>query len=319
MYVKSDFWETLSNEEKKKLTSPITLMEEIVSESPYWLSDFDVEVTKGKVAPNFRCERELIFILLGFLSLEELVALGSYCKEECKKGSVGDVFYNSLYAQCIKRSPKIVAAEAAYLSWLKSSFSYLRHAGSSIVMTNGWYRSTLLIRISSCFSTFGGDGEKTSRVATALSRLSGWAPACLASMKLEVEALSRLKSYLEGKKEYNNWEYFCRKVSDFCNKSVHYKNALGKMSCFVEFLEKGDQSSFLQERPFLFDFEKSDKDFFAFPRSLWDMSSLCEKDPELAIKIEEGLSHLSQCGYLGSQSVEELQEVESIVLGLKSP
>ncbi|WP_213357907.1 hypothetical protein [Chlamydiifrater phoenicopteri] len=319
-YIKKQVWEALSPEERNVIIRPSSVMEEILYIRAYWPSGFKEEHEKSSgVAPSFRCERELLFVLLGFFSVEELLDLRAFCKEFQSKNTsvINEETSSKCYAECIKKYPQLVAAEAAYLSWLKESYSYLGDVKSSIFRSSSWYRSAFINRLIFGSSIFEGM-EKIRKVATVLAKLSGWGPACLASLKIEKEALDTLKAFLEKNKESDNWEFFQSKVSEFNAHAVFHKNALGDLGCFAEFVEKGKQSSCFQGEATEFTFEKSDKNFFSSPGGLWEMHAFCEQDAELAAKIEEGLSSLSQAGYVGAQTIEELQNFERIVLGLTS-
>ncbi|WP_213318560.1 hypothetical protein [Chlamydiifrater volucris] len=318
LYVKEDVLSQLTSpDEALKFQCPRQAIQHIIESTMpnYWNYGIGVhpESSYGLKDGEFlRAKREYPFVLLGFFSLKELKELEAFCKVEMSLNKGGDSrFYNALYAKCIKKYPKIVAAEAAYLSWMQDAFPYQSNASYGIFLDAWRYRSALFARISSFIKYLpSGKNEKS---LLFFESLSGLGAVCLSNFLLKPEDLESISSC---KNDFlDDWSLFCRKTSEYCSKTIFYRHVYGDLKYFMEFLEKGGDSSFFKERADSFCYKKESKNFFKSPGSLWDMGSLCANDPELMTKIEEGLSYLDNCGYLGSQSTEEIKHFERVVLG----
>ncbi|WP_213318555.1 hypothetical protein [Chlamydiifrater volucris] len=313
LYVKESVWETLSNEEKSRLSSPLSVIQEISSKKIAWPSVIHEEIV-GQLSDNQRCGRELSFILMGYFSMDEISEISEFCQEE--RGYIDPSEASSsdlLYAKCIKRWPRLVAVEATWICWLRSSFSYLGDAKEAIFKNKGEYKNFFFRWLKIAASPFKVNTVRV--VASILEKFSGAVPASLSVFCLDEINLRALKAYME-ENNCDNWDFFCRKVSEFCDQAVRYDPIFGSMFGFVSYLSQGKEEYFLQKQEPLFSYEKSDTNFFISPESLWDMQSMCNKDPELLAKIEEGLSYLYQSGYLGNESPEEVRSFEKVVLGL---
>ncbi|WP_348660508.1 hypothetical protein [Chlamydiifrater volucris] len=281
-----------------------------------WLSDVHLEL-EGKSKRSIfriqlRCERELIRVLAGFLSIKELEEIAALHEEEkATSSSFGKIgFYNTLYAKCIKKNCKLVTAEAAYFSWIRCSFPYLAKDKDVMFRSRFYYRSVLFSKI--CF--FVRQIKNNKEEAELLEKLSGWQIASMSKLDLHIRSLNLIAKYRE---QLSDWDFFCKKMSEYCAHTVFRKDAFGSLAGFLNYVQKGEDSDIFKEEEFEFSRDDVSESFFDAPEPLWDLSPLCEEDPELLGRIEEGLALLGNYGYLGEQTIEELQEFERIILGLK--
>ncbi|WP_213357902.1 hypothetical protein [Chlamydiifrater phoenicopteri] len=294
---------------------PATMAKTISTEGVLWPFEAKVEALyEHNVGAGAYCrsQRELFFILLGFFSRNEFESINDIYQGEWRNSEqIDSHFYNRVYARCIKVHPKIVAAEAAYFFWIKQSFPYLGKITCSI-FSSSLYQSTFF----SCVTDFvknplyGG----RDRVFYWIEKLSGWIPACLSV--LQTDPLTKGILSCPEKVDWN-WEFFCKKVSEFCREAVFYGRAFGDAQSLLDFVENGQHSSKFQEERLSFIYEESAHDFFELPNSLWDIGKLCESDSELMSKVEEGLDSLYDSGYVGNSPVEEMKEFERMILGVK--
>ncbi|WP_213357913.1 hypothetical protein [Chlamydiifrater phoenicopteri] len=263
---------------------------------------------------ELRCGREWICILLGFVSIKELEEIVEIYNQERSLVRVeGSEFCNSLYAKCIKKCPKLITAEAAYFSWIKDAFPYLAKDESAVFRLKSLYRFSLFNKIRVFVDLIS---ENEPEEMPLLEKMSGWQVAGLSKLYLDIRSLSLISKY---KNQLSDWDHFCRHISEYCRHTVFRKKAYGSLSGFLNFVQKGMNSDIFKEEEFAFATNEEPTSFFDSPRPLWDMGTLYEEDPELRDSIEEGLALLSNYGYLGETSIEELQEFERVILGLKKP
>ncbi|WP_213318551.1 hypothetical protein [Chlamydiifrater volucris] len=260
---------------------------------------------KGDIAVSGRSKRELSFILLGFLSLEELKEISRIYEEESRKGVKNP---SAVYAKCIEKYPQIVAAEAAYFSWLRHSFSYLSKADASIFKKSSVYRTEFF----SVIKDFWGQTKACSTLLL-LEKFSGWLPAVLSVFQ---EDRSKGVSVCPKGVQWD-WDSLCRKASDYFRYTLLHGESFGNANDLLDFTEKGSGSRKFRERRLQLKIRCSDQDFLSNPKPLWDLRSFCSKKSELSTKIEEGLAFLNDCGYLGEENVADLQDFERTILGLK--
>ncbi len=309
-YLKSAYgWEDIGEEEKKLYLDPLNVARVIAEEQNLWLSLTGTELFYrkdiGKAIRN-RCSRELFYVSLGFLSLKELQEIDALY-ERCPT----DSDYRELYADCIKKYPQLVAAEAAFFMWIKESFPYLALAKDAVFRDADGYRKKFFSYRHAFLNPFFS--KKEEKVRHWLEKFTGWGPVCLASIQVRYRDQERLSDC----DRRLNWDSFCRSIPAFYRQAIFREGVSGRWECFLEFMDKGDQSSWLATQEEALDIPKEETNFFVSPKSLWDMKDLCANDAELAAKIEEGLAALHQAGYLGEWSVEEIQNFERGILGLK--
>ncbi|WP_348664251.1 hypothetical protein [Chlamydiifrater volucris] len=317
-HVKPSMLGCLTDLEREESKNPWLVLKCLASKKCYWPSSVHVESNclDADFAVVQRCKRDWMFVLLGFLSWNEIADMALFCKTETDKerketGQVSLSFENSLYARCIKRCPNVVAAEAAFFAWMKNSFSYTAKAYSSIFRNLCGYRSSILVRLETFVKSCPDNALE--KVIPILERFSGWGPVCLSNFVLDFKTLDSLPDDIV---ENIDWPTFCKKASDFCNKTVFLENSFGNLTRFKSFVQEDSLGLFsVNKIPFVY--KESAYDFFCSPMPLWDMKSLCNEDKELLNKIEEGLTALSNCGYLGEQSLEDIQNFERLVLGLQ--
>ncbi len=304
-------WDGVEEKERPFCSNPLSIAKAIARDQKVWLSLVKTEsfyIRDVSKAVSHRCVREMAYVFLGFLSLSDLQDINAM------EGSMmgrGDEEYNKLYAKCIKKYPQLVAAEVAYFMWIKAAYPYLAYASEAVFRDSKKYKREMFIRLHTFLGEFSS--KKEEKVRPWLERFVGWGPACLASFQLSYGAEQSLEVY-EDKWE---WDLFCRKIPEFCRLSMLRKDACGEWTCFIEFMRKGNQSSWLTQEEFAFEIAKEEDNFFDAARPLWNMQELVDKDAELGAKIEEGLSLLSESGYLGDWSVEEMQDFERTLLGLR--
>ncbi|WP_213357906.1 hypothetical protein [Chlamydiifrater phoenicopteri] len=310
-YVKKGVWNILEDFEKLYYQSPLACAEVIAGESVSWASFVQEEFlgqSRVEGAVSRRSQRELAFVFLGFLTWDELKGISNLWEAAEAKGTYD---LDELYAKCIKKYPRIIAAEGAYFSWIGSSFPYLGNARSAIFQDAFKYKMSFFLRL----SYFVKSCPEESKKFVPLTRcLSGLAPACLASLELGHVSASDICK-LRREKLWS-WEFFCQKVSEFCRESVFYENTFGNWESFLKFVEEGSEV-FSSEKKFAFDYQREEENFFSTPLSLWDLFTICEEDGDLLDKIDEGLMALQEFGYLGNMTVGEIQNLELIILGLK--
>ncbi|WP_213319082.1 hypothetical protein [Chlamydiifrater volucris] len=311
-YIKEDVWEILRDSERLYYQSPLSCIEGASGERISWLSSVQEEfLGKNRVdsAIARRCQRELAFILLGFLSWEELEGINNLWEQ-----AEDHRFYSEdkLYAECIKRYPNLVAAEGAYFAWIKQAFPYLSRAKSASFWDATRYRVSFFFHLNFFVKNCPEDSRRCFPI---LQCLSGWGPVCFSNFELGDIRRSNIRKLRE--KENWSWDFFCRKVSEFCRDAVFHEGGLGNWECFLEYVDYGVESSLSKKKKFSFFYEKADQGFFETPIPMWDLFSLCESDPMLVDKIDEGLSALENCGYLGEMSVKDIQDLEMTILGLK--
>ncbi|WP_213357910.1 hypothetical protein [Chlamydiifrater phoenicopteri] len=306
--------------EQAKYVSPSFAAKEFARVTEFWPQGDkpEIQFKEGDRAAEERSKRELMFILLGFLSFEQLEDINKMYQEG-RRGKVGDnVWLNELYAKCIKKYPKLVAAEAAYFAWIKSSFPYLLVSSHAVFHERGNYRAAIFLYLDRFLRNSRGSENK--KALSFLEKFAGFVPACFAVFQTApwTMGLSVCPHDVGW-----DWSSYCRNVTEFCKWKVLEKRAFGDGEALRRFIEeereeivRGGSEIYLNGKDATFG-RQVDCDFSEKPRALWDMASLCNKDKELREKIEEGLRALSGCGYLGEESVEEIQAFEKEILGLK--
>ncbi|WP_348660516.1 hypothetical protein [Chlamydiifrater volucris] len=315
-HLKSEVRKMLSQFEREICSKPLLCMNFLAGDSSHWVTRVQKEASRDcriESIVALRSRRELGFIFLGVFFREELVEIVRFYDSIKEDGKLEEV----LYAECIKLYPKIITAEALYFSWLRNSFPYLGNAQSAIFREAWRYKSSLFLRLSSFVNNWPSGEEKAGFLFEAFT---GWIPACLSNFDM-AKILSEQVSILGEKKLHEwDWRFFCKKVSEFCRCSIFHENIFGDWLSFMEFSDKGEAAEFFNKKTFSFNYEKTVDNFFLHPKAIWDMSSLCRKDSELLLKIEEGLSAVGDSyGYFGEQSIKEVQDFERVILGLKMP
>ncbi|WP_213318565.1 hypothetical protein [Chlamydiifrater volucris] len=311
-YVKKDVKKrALESEDKRFLLHPLLISKTIAKQKFRWPLLFNVEgLFRDDIwfGVSYRCKTVLPLVFLGFFryfEVEDVVCM--YDKEIERLGEDSFEFYELLFAKCIRKYPQIVAAEAAYFSWLRNSYPHVFLDQSAPFRTALSYKRLFFTSLKDFVeevSTF----RKRDAVLL-LAKLSGWAPVSLASLDSE--------GFKEGiEEQFVSWDTFCRRVSEFCYRSISYDNVYGDWDFFLDFVDRGYSSSFLLGKEAVLKFEEAETDFFDAPQMIWNMKKFCERDKELRAKIEEGLGMLSDCGYLGGIPIEELQVFERFILGL---
>ncbi|WP_213357911.1 hypothetical protein [Chlamydiifrater phoenicopteri] len=320
-YVKEDILDVYG---RLSFQDPAFVAKDIIEATApeFWEYDTGVHPESEYQGANgiyMRCKKEYSFALLGFLTWKEILDLAVLCDREKKEwknqgGNIDRAFYNELYIKCIKQYPKLVAAEAAFFAWMQEAFPYLLNARASIFFDVWSYRSALFDRI----IFFSGNNQFTisRKTISFLEKLSGFGALSLSNFLFSPDSLNAITA-CQG--ERWGWDLFCKRVTEYCSKTVVYKKVFGNLESFIEFMEKGAASSFLQEQPDPFYYEKAEKNFFVSPNALWEIGSACERDAELRARIEEGLDSLDSCGYLGEHPVEEIKRLERIILGIERP
>ncbi len=310
-YISPSVMESLSNIDKVLFQDPLKVVASITQVQKIWLPLIDLEVRySGHVeeAIKTRCSKEFSYILLGFLSIDQLRDIDSkYEKVRGRKAEKRE--QQLLYAECIKKYPQLIVAEAAYFMWLRESYPYLGRASESIFRRPSDYISERPRWLQDLLSLFSSNDKE---IMLWLQKFSGWGPVCLASFR---------NTFGDGKllqacRERLDWGAFCKQVSEFCRLAIFRKGILGDWKSFMEYISNREKSNWLTKDTVEFVCSEEDEDFFDSPRSLWDMQELVDQDPELAAKIEEGLSMLSDAGYLGSWSIGRIQSFEKTILGL---
>ncbi|WP_213357918.1 hypothetical protein [Chlamydiifrater phoenicopteri] len=313
------------------------------------------------LAINLRCKREWLFILLGFFTLQELEELAAYVKTfsegllvsrgvsdegtslySLSKGSISTPDEMSvceqratIYAACIKRFPKLVAAEAAFFFWLQQSFAYLFSVEDSLFFRPADYCTAFFDALVP-FLDSRSYSELERHGLDWLGQFQGVLPACLALFAHRDTELSSVEfPYLRSTSLYEEsiesgseavvdysvmdewgWVDFCDSTMDYCNATLFQGDHFGTLENLVEYVQKrGGREERDQSKESL-DFPRSPTNFFDNPTPLWEMNTLCNQDAELLLKIDEGLHELYRSGYLGSFSVEEIQAFAKEILGL---
>ncbi|WP_213357899.1 hypothetical protein [Chlamydiifrater phoenicopteri] len=298
------FWSHILSQKTLCLTydsSPeIRFMSRIASieeENMHELASAKKEGFTGEVFED-RFSRELLFVTLGMLSSEELSAL-----ESCLRAFVGKECSEEDLVKCytglILSVPKIVALESVFLNWLEMVYPHIllceAFSEYKVHFLNGLIESVNLLKDPSfddmrCFS-----GIVPSSIASFVDGTD---------LRFDIGSL-RVR-----------WADFCLYAMMYsrnaCFSSTYIANAAKFVECIenenMDFLEEVDLQNFLYDR--------CSKDFISCRYALWDLKSMCIKNPRLKEKIEEGLESLREIECLGA-SVEELVELEHKVLGLK--
>ncbi|WP_213357903.1 hypothetical protein [Chlamydiifrater phoenicopteri] len=297
-----------------KCLFPAKTAEAIAKERSQWPHTFKVEYlyrNQPEKGVEVRCRREWQFILLGFFSFEEIQALSSIYQEELKLSGATGVDLHLLYAKCLKVYPKLIAAEAAYLAWIREAFPYLSNASSSLFQDSDNYRRAFFDSFQQ-ISSLELHGSSR-RVLAWLERFTGWIPACLSVF--QTNPLSEGMLVCPQNIEWD-WDFYCTKVAAFCRQTVFIKPAFGEASDLLDFVFNGTPEEQLYKQGFYFDYDEG-RDFFYLPVSLWKIGLFCDKDSELRDKVEEGLALLSESGVFGRLSLEDVQAMERKILGLR--
>ncbi|WP_213357916.1 hypothetical protein [Chlamydiifrater phoenicopteri] len=263
-----------------------------------------------------RSRRELGFVFSGFFTRREMRSLRALLHRELANGDLLNLdFCNRVYAECIKAFPALVATEAAYFAWLRGAFSYLGRAEHAM-FRDASYRKKFLLEL----KRFSED--KDHKVLEWFDKFAGLIPACIAIfapnfLALE-ERLFRSAGVLVCPTIVDwDWNLYCKKVMEYCDQTVFCNREFGQAASLLEYVELGGDSESFKRKDLVFDYTRSSTNFFYQPRCLWNMAPLCAEDPELALSIDDGLALLTRCGYLGRQSVAEIQKFEKVILGLR--
>ncbi len=325
--------------------------------------------TNPELAITIRCKREWLFILLGFFTLRELEELAAYCKSfssdlaDASQGkdkialhdvksaiemvSQRDSAYNQcndLYAACIKKFPKLVAAEVAYFFWLQQSFPYLFSAKDSLFFKPFAYCSAFFDSLMP-FSDERAFCERERKGLKWLSQFQGIIPACLSlfdhrevekgsSLDVAKTLMSQSSLFEEESADHFSrdpvdyrfmeewgWTDFCDATMEYCSETLFRRDRFGSLQDLLLYVQRRDESRRDESRrdeesAEHMEFSTSSADFFERPAPLWAMNTLCNRDSELSLKIEEGLQELHRSGYLGAFSVEEMRAFAREILGL---
>ncbi|WP_246481890.1 cell envelope integrity protein TolA [Chlamydiifrater volucris] len=284
-----------------------------------WPSQPKIESTYRKcpdVGASHRCRRELRFVFSGFFTRKEMLGLGDLLRKELAKGDIFDPkFCNSVYAECVKSFPALVAVEAAYFVWLRGAFSYLGRAKEAIFWNKN-YRREFLTELK-----FFSD-KMDFRILDWFDRFSGLIPACMAVfspnyLSHDEKNLSSTGVLVCPSTVNWDWNYYCKKVMEYSNQTLFLDREVGQAASLLEYAEHGLYSEIFRKQVITFDYTRTPVNFFDSPTELWEMGELCDKDPKLSSSIDEGLEKLRHCGYLGDQLIVEVQEFEKIILGMQ--
>ncbi|WP_213318569.1 DUF4229 domain-containing protein [Chlamydiifrater volucris] len=318
-YVKREFLPPFTPPEesiKYQRSGPIiaSLMDmDIKWPHPWHLEDYSIFASmnvKKSDTVKFRSLRDLAYIFLGFFSWEELTEFLEFVfKRYSQVDDLSIAMYDRLYAECIKRFPKVVAVEAAHFAWLKECYPYLGKAFDAFFINKEFsYRSEFFSRLHGLFEKeFCMD--RVAKIDT-LEKFRGWVPVCLSSLSLGKELNTSSRWDMD-------WKTFCRKVSQFCFLSHKYRGAYGQWDKFQQFVEEGAAKAFSECEEINFEYEIVENNLFEEPEPLWNLGSICEEDRVLVMKIEEGLEALDHCGYLGKESLDKVKAFERQILGIK--
>ncbi|WP_213357908.1 hypothetical protein [Chlamydiifrater phoenicopteri] len=300
----------LAIEERLICLSPELTAQAISKVHHYWPTDGKVEYLYRESADlgvKQRGERERMIILLGFLTRLELSELCSLLDGE--NVSLDPECCRVLYAKFIKMYPQLVAAEVAFFVWLKKAFPYQFQASAACFVSASEYRKSFFENLRAFVRRFGNKD-----IHNLFDRFSGLIPACLAVFQTFPHTQGMLVC---PENEGWDWNFYCEKVCELCRETVFYGKAFGDAEVLRDFVRRGSKSLSFKQAPIQFSYGRWDRDFFDEPESLWDLGVLCKEDPELALRVEEGLCFLNRCGYLGGYFVEDLKEFERKVLGIK--
>ncbi|WP_213357898.1 hypothetical protein [Chlamydiifrater phoenicopteri] len=295
---------------QEKYLNPSLTSEIFSKETSLWFAEAKPEgCLEGEAAVLRRCNRELPFVFLGFLSLQEMEGIKKIYEGELAKGNKN---YNAIYANCIKSYPRIVAAEAAYMVWLHEAFNYLRRAGAATFRKSSVYKQSFFSSLCEFLEKAkGGDG----RVLCLFEKFSGLVPACMALFQ---EDSSKGTMFCPREAASWSWDVFSRRVMEYSHYTICYGTSIGNGNDVWDFSSRKTSCSKWKEKFVELKLRNlADTDFITSPKGLWDLKGLSSKDSDLSSKIEEGLRALNECGYLGERSVAELQDLERVILGLK--
>ncbi|WP_213318575.1 hypothetical protein [Chlamydiifrater volucris] len=243
-----------------------------------------------------RFSTELVGVLFGVFSREEISRLQKFASETGT--NVVDDESSQLYAEMIMHSPKIVAAEAIFLNWLKRIYPYLVLSSNF----NDYRRAFLFVFFKFKYTPLGGAWKS-------LERFSGIIPSCLAIFRKDGELRYYSSDCPLGDM---TWADFCQQVMKYSEKACSYRGFMGNWRGFQDFMEKGDRI-FPEDDFCHLLYEENERNFIESPYALWDMKNLYAKNPTLRRKVEEGLEVLKEIECLGGD-IQELIRLEHTVL-----
>ncbi|WP_213357917.1 hypothetical protein [Chlamydiifrater phoenicopteri] len=310
--------ETLSDEEKLRLTFPYFASQHLKDEelifstySELSLWDSSIEFCKRErkllgdsafreVFPSrdfrrifvYRFSREFFFLMLGCFSSSEIkeIARTVSCSLSAKHSHL------MIYANLVKKYPRLVAVEAMFLNWLHEVYPYMLSA-----QIFDHYQKFFCEALEESSKFLEGKAPWSF-----LEHFSGILPAVMALF-----CKSKGEEYCcQGW----SWSFFCQKATEYARKASLIPGFAGNLSKFHEYVDGGDEI-FSKAHSLVLKYTRSTCRFDRKPFALWNMRSLYQEDPLLEAKLREGLRYLKEVEFIGGELF-SLIHLEITALGL---
>ncbi|WP_213318566.1 hypothetical protein [Chlamydiifrater volucris] len=241
---------------------------------------------------SLRFSKELFFLMLGSFSSSEIKEIADSVSQKLS----GKQSYLTIYADLIKKYPRLVAVEAMFLNWLRVVYPYT--ISSQHFDYYQRYFCDSLARNKEFFK------EQSSW--SFLENFSGVLPATM--------ALFRKSKGEELCSQGWSWSFFCQKAMEYSRRAALVPGFAGNLNKFHEYVKSGD-AVFGKTSSLALKYVRSGHRFDKNPFPLWNMRPLYQKDPVLEAKLREGLCFLKEVEFSGGELF-SLIHLEITALGL---